>query len=301
MASISLAIDHLMATNRNREPFPAPDLSLPGSGPFIAHASLRDQGPARATLEDTVAAEVPEDASVLAQKGCLFTIADGVGGYGGGDIASREAAAAFSQAYYADRAAPERAIKGALGEANLRVYDLAIEMKHPNLSTTLSGIAIVGSRFHLVHIGDSRVYRLRPRTEIELLTEDHSEAWQLVKMQILSPSRVRSHPRRHVLTRSLGSNAIARPTARSGDVQPGDIFVQCTDGVWEVIEDEEISAIVRMSPPEQACRSVIDLCLSRSPGDNMSIQVIRVLAVDETAPRETGGFRQAVMRLFSNE
>jgi protein phosphatase len=292
---------NLKSDNMNRDTFPVHVDSPPPGGVILEHAAISDQGPARKTHEDTVAHYVPGESDILAQKGGMFVIADGVGGYGGGDIASREAARVFIETYYSENSLPDRAIKAALGEANLHVYDLAAKLRHPNLSTTLSGLAIVGSRYHLAHIGDSRVYRLRAHTAIELLTEDHSEAGELVKMQILSPDRVRSHPRRHILTRSLGSDAIARPMAKSGAVQVGDYFVQCTDGVWELVEDEEISTIVRLSAPAEACRALVDLCLTRAPSDNMSIQIVYVAAVDETAPKATGGFRQAIMRLFGGE
>jgi len=288
---------------RDRPDNPVPSPTAAGSGTTLEHAAVSEQGPARRTHEDTVTHSIPHDPDLLDQKGALFVIADGVGGHGGGDIASREAAKVLSAQYYESRALPERALKGAMGETNLHVYDLGIEMRHPLLSTTLSAIAIVGSRFHLVHIGDSRIYRLRENTDIEQLTDDHSEAAELVRMQIVRPENLRSHPRRHIVTRSIGSEAVARPMAKSGNVQAGDYFVLCTDGLWEFIEDGEISEIVRFQPVDVACRELVNLVLSRSPTDNITVQVVHVLTVDEEPIKAQGqgGLYRAVMRLFGSD
>lgn len=290
----------LLQTAPEPDASPAP-ADPPKSAIVISHAAISDQGPARKTHEDTVAHRVPDDPEVLAQKGAVFVMADGVGGHGGGDIASREAARVFIETYYSENASPERSAKIAVGESNLFVYDLGIKMRRKYLSTTLTALVIEGSRYHIVHVGDTRIYRIRPDTTIELMTDDHSEAGDLVKLNILSPDKVRNHPRRSNLTRSIGSEAVARPMAKSGAVQPGDIFVQLTDGVWELIEDTEIDAIARLSAPDDACKALIDLSLSRSPSDNMSVQVVHVIAIDESAPRNSGGLRGAILRLFGVE
>lgn len=274
-----------------------------GSGTALEYGGLSEQGPARRTHEDTISHTIPADPDLLDQKGALFVIADGVGGHGGGDIASREGAKVLTTHYFESKSLPERALKGAMGESNLYVYDLGVKIKRPMLSTTLSAIAIVGSRFHVVHIGDSRIYRLREHTDIEQLTDDHSEAAELVRMQIVRPENLRGHPRRHVVTRALGSEAVARPMAKSGNVQAGDYFVLCTDGLWEFLEDDEISEIVRFLPPGQACREMVNRVLGRSPSDNISVQVVRIVSVDETLvkPQSSGGLYRAVMRLFGSD
>jgi protein phosphatase len=154
-----------------------------------------------------------------------------------------------------------------------------------------------------VHIGDSRIYRLREHTQIELLTEDHSEAADLVRMQIVRPENLRGHPRRHVVTRSLGSEAVARPMAKSGNVQEGDYFVLCTDGLWEYIEDDEVSEVVRFLPVEEACRELVDRVLGRSPTDNISVQVVHILSMEEEPEKAqgSGGLYGAVKRLFGSD
>ena len=285
------------------DPIPSTGAVAAGSGVMLEHAAISEQGPARSSHEDTITHKIPDDPELLDQKGSLFVIADGVGGHGGGDIASREAAKVLTAHYYESRALPERALKGALGETNLHVYDLGVKLKRPLLSTTLSAIAIVGSRFHLVHIGDSRIYRLREHTDIEQLTDDHSEAAELVRMNIVRPENLRGHPRRHVVTRSIGSEAVARPMAKSGNVQSGDYFVQCTDGVWEFVQDSEISEIVRFNSPAKACSELLSLVLTRSPSDNISVQVIKILSVEDVPIKVqgAGGLYRAVMRLFGSD
>jgi len=276
-----------------------PTVTSAGLGAVLEHTGLSEQGPVRRTHEDTISYTIPDDLELLGQK----VIADGVGGHGGGDIASREAAKVLSKQYIESNASPDRALKAAMGEANLHVYDLGMEMKHPMLSTTLSAIAIVGSRFHIVHIGDSRIYRLREHTDIELLTDDHSEAAELMRMQIVRPEDLRGHPRRHIVTRSLGSEAVARPMAKSGNVQAGDYFLLCTDGLWEFIEDSEISEVVRFLPVDQACAELYKRVLNRTPTDNISMQLIHIISMDEAPVKASGqnGFYRAVMKLFGGD
>lgn len=267
------------------------------------HYGSSNQGRVRFRNEDFIIYRDPEDPELHAKKGALFVVADGVGGHGAGDVASSEAGRDIVESYYSSKAKPDRALKRAFAHANLHVFDIGIATNRLHMQTTLSAIAIVGGTIHICHVGDSRIYRVRPPSQIELLTQDHSEVAELVRMNILSPDKVRNHPRRSVITRSLGSQPVMQPMFKTDKTQPGDIFVMCTDGIWEPVPDKEIAMIALTYPPDQACEKLIEMGIERQSTDNLSVQIVRVLTVEEevaqAAPNITGwwgGLRRLLKR-----
>ena len=248
----------------------------------LDYAGISDQGRVRHRNEDFIAHQIPADPDVRRRKGCLFVVADGVGGSGAGDVASREAAQTLVRAYYESGKAPDPALRDAFRQANLHVYDLGLRGGKFRMETTMVALALVGATAHIAHVGDSRLYRVRSAASAEPLTRDHSEVAELVRMQILSPENARRHPRRHIITRSVGGDLVLRVTQRSRTVwTPGDTFVLCTDGLWEPLTDDDIARIAADHDPEVACRMLIDLGLERQSADNLSVQVIKVLEVDK--------------------
>jgi protein phosphatase len=117
------------------------------------------------------------------------------------------------------------------------------------------------------------------------LTADHSEAAELVRMRILKPEKVRDHPGRNTLTRTLGSRLIPRPDYLRQPVAAGDQLLLCSDGLWSEIEDAELAEVLGQHAPAAACRELIDRALARDCSDNVSVQVIKLLAVPR-APSE---------------
>jgi protein phosphatase len=175
--------------------------------------------------------------------------------------------------------------------ANLRVHDLAHRhAEYRSMGTTLTAMALVGNCAYLAHIGDCRAYHWRAG-RLSLLTSDHSEAAELVRMRILKPDKVRDHPGRSVLTRSLGSALIARPDFLRQPIASGDRFVLCSDGVWSELDDTELAEVVGACTSAEACRQLLDLVLDRGCPDNASVQVVHVLNVappEEPAPSRMG-------------
>jgi len=177
----------------------------------------------------------------------------------------------------------EPALRQAVQAANLRIHELT--HRHPeyrSMETTLSAIAIAGVQAYVAHIGDTRIYHWRDGRLMQL-TSDHSEAAELVRLRVLKPERVRDHPGRNALTRTLGSRLIPRPDYRRQPVLAGDQFVLCSDGLWSEIEDAEIAEVVGDRPPSESCRELLQRALARECLDNVSVQVVRVLGVSETS------------------
>ena len=245
----------------------------------IDHAGTSDQGRVRFRNEDFIASRCPDADDPARQKGFLFVVADGVGGSGAGDVASREAAQTFVDSYYASGRKPERALRDAFSRANLHVYDLGMKKGSFQMGTTLAAVALAGDKAYLGHVGDTRIYRVRANAQIEQMGRDHSEVSELVRMQILTPENARHHPRRNIITRAVGNYPVVQAATRTEYLEPGDAFVLCTDGLWEPVTDAEIAEIVSSHSAAEACRALITLGLERQATDNLSVQVVRVLDV----------------------
>jgi len=249
-------------------------------------SGLTDAGPHRETNEDSLGCFAPNDDLALQRKGYLYVVADGLGGHNAGEVASSAAVARVGEEYYSpsNHTRIEPALRQAVQAANLRIHELT--HRHPeyqSMETTLSAVAIVGAQAYVAHIGDTRVYHWRDGRMTQL-TSDHSEAAELVRMRILKPDKVRDHPGRNTLTRTLGSRLIPRPDYLRHPIAAGDQFVLCSDGLWSELEDEEISDIVGSSSPASACRQLIERALERDCLDNVTAQVVRVLEVGDSAP-----------------
>jgi serine/threonine protein phosphatase PrpC len=268
---------------------------------MIEHSGISEQGPVRPNNEDFIACRCPEEADVRFSKGHLFVIADGVGGSMAGEVASREAADMLLRLYYTSSRQGAKALQEAFQQANLHVYDLSQSVpEYRRMQTTLSAIALIGRQAFIGHVGDTRIYQVR-RQKIQQLTWDHSEVAELLRMQIITPEEARHHHRRNIITRSIGSALLLQPDFRTIEVEIGDIFVLCTDGLWEPVTEQEIAAAVAANPPSAACRMLIDLAIERKTTDNLSVQVVKVVEWEEdttrTASPKTSLLRRSLQML----
>ncbi len=265
---------------------------------MIEHAGLSEQGHVRFRNEDFIAHQAPDETPTAQSKGFLCVVADGVGGSRAGDVASREATQILVQAYYAGAKRPERALRDAISRANLHVYDLGLKAGSFRMETTIAAVAVAGNKAYLAHVGDSRIYRVRASGQMEPMTRDHSEVAELVRMQILTPENARHHPRRHIITRSVGNQPIVQSSLRIEPLEAGDTFVLCTDGLWEPLEDSEIAGIVTVQAPADACRQLVALALERQSTDNLSVQIVRIAEIGKENAMQTPNVAW-YQRLFS--
>jgi serine/threonine protein phosphatase PrpC len=160
------------------------------------------------------------------------------------------------------------------------------------MQSTLSALVITPGEAHLGHVGDSRVYRRR-EGELELLTTDHSQVMELLRMHIITPEQAIEHPARYALTRSVGGDITVRTEVRNERLDPDDTFLLCSDGLWSNITSSEIAEALSQSPTD-ACRRLVDLALGRGGDDNATAMVIRVREAGQR-PEAPQGWR----RLFS--
>ena len=245
-----------------------------------------DAGPHRETNEDSIGCFAPPDPHALERKGYLYVVADGLGGHNAGEVASSTAVAMLGEEYYSpsNHTRIEPALRQAVQAANMRILELT--HRHPeyrSMETTLSAIAIAGAQAYVAHVGDTRIYHWRSG-HLTQLTTDHSEAAELVRMRILKPERVREHPGRNALTRTLGGRLIPRPDYLRQPVQAGDQFAMCSDGLWSEVEDDEIAEVLSAYGPAEACHELLQRALARECRDNVSVQIVRVLSVALSTP-----------------
>jgi protein phosphatase len=208
--------------------------------------------------------------------GYLYAVADGLGGYQHGGIASTHALETFFDTFYrGNPAKPSQNMRDAAQAANLAVYQTAQRLG-ARMGTTLSAINLLGRQLTLAHIGDSRVYLVRAR-KATCLTNDHTAVGELVRMRILSPDKVRTHDRRSVLEKCLGIELFVQPDITQHTLTEDDYLILCTDGVWAHVEDDEFAQVaLSVRDPEQISQMLIDIAMERNSDDNLSAIVIHI-------------------------
>lgn len=257
----------------------AVDVKTPKPG--IEAASLTDVGRQRSNNEDSFLYWEPESDDDFRLKGRLAVIADGMGGYEGGQEASRLAVETVRSVYdNAFGGNPQDTLIGALEVAHQNIQRFAQE--HPQfygMGTTCTALSIVGRQLSFAHIGDSRLYLIRGDS-ISRLTRDHSYVGRLVESGIVRSEDAESHPQRHILTAALGSGRDVTPHIPEVPVflEEGDILLLCTDGLWGVVGDPDLARVVQTNPLADACQKLVAMALERGGPDNITVLVLRVSA-----------------------
>lgn len=249
--------------------------------PSPSFAGRTDVGRVRERNEDSWAT-VPEAG--------LAVVADGMGGHPGGDVASQEATDAVV-ADFSDRVEaegdghPDRNLHDELGEAMARSVLVGHEAvrrrgeREPGLrgmGTTLTALMLhpASGRWAVGHAGDSRAYLLRDGS-LERITRD--DTWVQAQMEAgrISADEARGHPASHVLTQCLGLETPPEPRTTVGEVEDGDRFLLCTDGLTGMVSDDEIRDALAAHPdPDEAARDLVERALDRGGVDNVTVVVV---------------------------
>ena len=253
----------------------------------IEVSSQSDIGCLRQNNEDSFGYWEPDDDQEFLRKGRLAVVADGMGGYEGGQEASRLAVETLV-AVYRDFGGddPQQALVEALQAAHeqIRQYSFA----HPELrgmGTTCTAAAIVRvadgraqhDALYYVHVGDTRLYLIRDG-QITRVTRDHSYVGRLVEAGMISAEQAEHHPQRNILTAALGTNPdlIMDSPGQPEPLRPDDVLVICSDGLWGQVHDAEILALVEDRSAEQAGHELIGLARERGGPDNITVEILRL-------------------------
>jgi protein phosphatase len=215
--------------------------------------------------------EINEDRSLVRPP--VFAVADGLGGRNAGEVAAQLAVASLADALGGRTGA--RALVDAFQRVNEQIVgSAAASPSARGMSTTLAVLQLDGSRAHVAHVGDSRVYLLR-RRRLERLTEDHTVVAQLVRAGTLTDAEAAVHERRHVLTQALGAVPMLDVTTTEVEVEPGDRFLLCTDGLSGQVDDGTIeAALVENGHPALAARRLVELANGAGGVDNVTVVVV---------------------------
>ena len=234
-----------------------------------------DIGKAREINQDYYSIPKPEDNLQL------FILADGMGGYNGGEIASSLATTSaksyiennFDKIEHNKEAILEL-IKNAIEYANMVVFEKS--KQEPNLEgmgTTLDICFIYNNKVYVGHVGDSRIYRIRGEI-IRKLTKDHSYVQQLVEDGKITREEAEHHPKKNMLLKALGCTAMVEPDLRARNIETGDILLMCSDGLTNMVEEKEIYRVVRENP-ETAAQVLVELANAAGGYDNITVVIIK--------------------------
>ncbi len=262
-------------------------------------AGLTDTGRVRSNNEDT-----------FTIRGPLLIVADGMGGAAAGEVASTMAVNIISAALDGPRPDSEEDMaslaRRAIRKADSQIRSAAIQNREMSgMGATVVGAFQAGNRLLLFHVGDSRAYiisgggdtsarsapspvdsgaatimlkKFDPSAEnpfsggIRRLTEDHSVVMGLVRAGVITEEDIRSHPLRNRITRCIGCLGTLEPDFQWYDLQSGDVLILCSDGLWEMVHEDIILAVVKSSrTPEEICAKLISAANDAGGQDNITV------------------------------
>ncbi|MGH7287934.1 MAG: Stp1/IreP family PP2C-type Ser/Thr phosphatase [Myxococcota bacterium] len=220
-----------------------------------------------------------EDRFAVVPELGLCLVADGMGGHSAGQVASAlaaEAVVASLREVAGGNASATEKLRRAIEDANRAIYAASRQRSdYSGMGTTVVALLAEGGRASLAHVGDSRAYRVRDR-RIRQLTDDHSIVGELLRRHEISADDAREHPHRHVLTRALGVRGHVQPDLAELTPEAGDVFVLCSDGLTNHVEDQEIAKLALESPDlEECCEALIELANHRGGEDNTTVVLAR--------------------------
>src|SRR5215467_12563893 len=250
----------------------------------LTFAELSSTGPVRHHNEDCIGIWQFESEDDRLIHGSMAAIADGVGGLSSGEIASRMAidiaVSVFKSAPRTQK--PNQILDQIFKEANLDIYNFGLEAEQRRMATTLTACIFRNKELCLGHVGDTRVYLVRGG-QIKQLTSDHTYVEMQLKLGLISKEDAMSSDLRSVLTRTLGQNPIVQVDFQKATLNSRDCIVLCSDGLHGSFMDHEIADTVTRMSPKDACSYFITTAENRGAEDNISVQVIRVEEVRQTA------------------
>ena len=146
------------------------------------------------------------------------------------------------------------------------------------MGTTLSVMWRADRYMYIAHVGDSRIYRLR-ENKLEQITEDHSIVAELMRNNVITPEMAKNHPYKNVITRAVGIDPAVVPDVFCSDKRAGDLWLVCSDGLYNMVGDEAIAEALDVLSQEAAADRLLELALDHGGTDNISFVICRVTEV----------------------
>jgi serine/threonine protein phosphatase PrpC len=244
---------------------------------FVARSEI---GHARENNEDKFDFYEPDEEPLLAARGSVYLVCDGMGGHNAGQIASELAAKQFLHAYYHLGGTAQEAARHAILQAHHYIAEMASKIpSRYGMGTTLTALILKQDEGILAHVGDSRCYRLREGV-FEQLSRDHTLVARLVEQGIITPEQAKYHPQRNVIRQAVGvadPSEPLEPDIETFALQAGDLYLLCSDGLTDMVDDAEIEAILRDEPPTRAAWRLVDRALANGGRDNITVALVQIL------------------------
>ena len=236
--------------------------------------SITDTGRMRDSNQDSVFC----DENAIGSFPNLFLVADGMGGHNAGDLASKTGIEAFVESIReSHRRTPISAMEDAVETANNAILKKSFEDPHySGMGTTLVGMMIEEDTVFIVNIGDSRLYRIRG--SIEQITTDHSLVEEMVMSGEIGKDQMRTHPNKNIITRALGTTPHPRPDFFDIRAREGDVYLLCSDGLSNMLDDREIEALIleEERPLSEIGKDLIDRANEAGGKDNISAVLVKI-------------------------
>ena len=238
---------------------------------------ITDPGCVRPQNQDTYQMEQ------LDRNTLLCVVCDGMGGAKSGNVASTLAVEVFVEEVRRtwvpsmDPEAAEQMLRGAVKLANFTVYDQAQEIEEfHGMGTTLVAMLISGKDVTVVNVGDSRAYRVS-KDGIRRVTTDHSLVQMMVQRGELTPELARTYPGKNYITRAIGTEAIVECDVFHLTVERGDCLLMCSDGLSNMMDDQEILfEVAHGANRSNCCKRLLDIAENRGAPDNVTVVIVTV-------------------------
>ena len=224
----------------------------------------------------------------LQKYGMFFGVADGMGGHAAGEVASKMACEESVAAYYHDDCLFQnigddselkmRKLEKAIWSAHNRIINAAKENKElRGMGTTLSALVLTDGKALIAHIGDSRIYRCR-KNAFERMTVDHTKNQTLIDLGQVRPGHESSLYYGYILTQALGGyDDLAEVFTRVENVERGDVFLLCTDGLHDLATDHEIEEILtENASPQTTCDALVQAAIRNGGNDDVTVIVVQL-------------------------
>ena len=221
-----------------------------------------------------------EDCFFVDEGNSVFFVADGMGGHNGGQIASQmasEITEEYVKEHFSDDETVTEIMESAIQMANAEIYRKSRKVRScSGMGTTVEACVLQDGKIFSFHVGDSRLYRVRA-DELTQLTTDHSYVEMLIENGDITREEARVHPNRNVITRAVGTDPVVSIDCAEFSVEEHDIYLLCTDGLTEMMDDGEILSIITSDLPfRDRAERLVETANERGGTDNITVLMIQV-------------------------
>jgi protein phosphatase len=248
-------------------------MSAPTPANTIHVASVTDRGLSKKR-------PMNEDSLLVDPERGIFVVADGVGGADAGEVASQKAVEVLKEGFekVSDGEDVEDLMELAIQRANRAIHQMAAEDPRTSMmATTVVALHLDGMRATIGHVGDSRLYRLDPAGKLLRETEDHSIVEEEVRAGRMTPEQAVNHPSKNVISRALGAEESVEPDMKTIEVEEGNSFLLCTDGITRHIPDAELRELLMSGRGVEAiCAEMKERCYQRGAEDNLTAVIVQL-------------------------